>query len=414
MPQSTISTDVVIAGGGLNGLAAAVCLAGPASRMPFKCVLVDAGDPSEQATPVSDGRASAIALSSRRMLEAMGIWAELAPHAQPIRHIAVTDSGVASTVRPTLLQFGEPGPLGPSAHIIENRYLYAALARAAGNLPGLTIVPHATVEAMETDNRHIWISIGGGQHLRAALTIAADGRRSLLRELAGIETVAWSYDQSAIVTTVVHERPHEGCAYEHFRPAGPFAILPLTGNRASLVWTEATHDAERIVASDDEDFTTELTKRFGEELGWVRAEGPRRVYPLGLSIAKSFRARRLALIGDAAHVVHPIAGLGFNLGLRDIAALAECIGDAVQLGMDPASESVLVRYERWRRIDTLRVAAATDGLNRLFSNDNAAVRLLRNAGLRVVDAVRPLKTAFMHEAAGVTGALPRLLLGRPA
>ena len=414
MPQSTTSTDVVISGGGLNGLAAAVCLAGPASRMPFRCVLVDAGDPSKQATPASDGRASAIALSSRRMLEAMGIWAELAPHAQPVRRIAVTDSGVASTVRPTLLQFGEPGRLGPSAHIIENRYLYAALARAARNLPGLTIIPHATVEAMEADNRNIWINIGGGQQLRAALTVAADGRRSLLRALAGIETVAWSYDQSAIVTAVVHERPHEGCAYEHFRPAGPFAILPLIGNRASLVWTEATHDAERIVALNDEDFTTELIKRFGEELGWVRAEGPRRVYPLGLSIAKRFRARRLALIGDAAHVVHPIAGLGFNLGLRDIAALAECIGDAVQLGMDPASESVLVRYERWRRVDTVTVAAATDGLNRLFSNDYAAVRLLRDAGLRAVDAVRPLKTAFVHEAAGVTGALPRLLLGRPA
>ena len=225
---------------------------------------------------------------------------------------------------------------------------------------------------------------------------------------------AWKYDQSAIVTAVVHEYPHEGCAYEHFRPAGPFAILPLIGNRASLVWTEATHDAERIVALNDKDFTAELAKRFGEELGYVRVEGPRRVYPLGLSIAKTFRARRLALIGDAAHVVHPIAGLGFNLGLRDIAALADCLGDTVQLGMDPASESVLARYERWRRVDTVTVAAATDGLNRLFSNDNAAVRLIRDAGLRAVDAVRPLKTAFMHEAAGVTGALPRLLLGRPA
>ena len=414
MPQSTISTDVVIVGGGLNGLAAAICLSGPASRLPFKCVLVDAGDPSEQATPTSDGRASAIALSSRRMLEAMRLWDELAPHAQPVRRIAVTDSGVASTVRPALLQFGDTGLVGPSAHIIENRYLYAALAREAANLPGLTILPHATVEAMEADSRHIRVSVGGDHHLRAALAVAADGRCSLLRELAGIETVAWNYDQSAIVTAVVHEHPHEGCAYEHFRPAGPFAILPLTGNRASLVWTEATHDAERIVALNDEDFTAELAKRFGEELGWVLAEGPRRVYPLGLSIAKTFRARRLALIGDAAHVVHPIAGLGFNLGLRDIAALAECIGDAVQLGMDPASESVLARYERWRRVDTVTVAVATDGLNRLFSNDNAAVRLLRDAGLRAVDAVRPLKTAFMHEAAGVTGALPRLLLGRPA
>ena len=178
MPQSTISTDVVIVGGGLNGLAAAVCLSGPASRLPFKCVLVDAGDPLEQATSTSDGRASAIALSSRRMLEAMRIWDELAPHAQPVRRIAVTDSSVASRVRPALLEFGEPGPLGPSAHIIENRYLYTTLAREAANLPGLTIVPHATVEAMEADSHHIRISIRGSHHLSAALAVAADGRRS--------------------------------------------------------------------------------------------------------------------------------------------------------------------------------------------------------------------------------------------
>ncbi len=414
MPQHPTSIDVVIVGGGLNGLAAAVCLAGPASRLPLKCVLVDAGDPYAQDTSVFDGRASAIALSSRRMLEAMGIWSELAPHAQPVTRIAVTDSCSGSLVRPALLQFAEPGASGPSAHIIENRNLYAALAHVACDLPGLAIVPRATVEAMEADSRQIRLSLSGGRNLCAALAVAADGRRSLLRELAGIETLAWSYNQSAIVTAVAHERPHQGCAYEHFRPAGPFAILPLVGNRASLVWTEATRDAESIVALNDEDFAAELSERFGKELGHVRPEGPRRVYPLGLSIAKAFRSRRLALVGDAAHVVHPIAGLGFNLGLRDIAALAESLGDAMQIGMDPASETVLARYERWRRVDTAMAAAATDGLNRLFSNDNAAVRLLRDAGLRAVDAVRPLKTAFMQEAAGVTGTLPRLLMGRPA
>ncbi len=413
MPNTGFTADVMIAGGGLNGLAAAVCLAGPASRLPLSCILVDPGDPFAQATAEFDGRASAIALSSQRMLEAMGVWRVLAPHAQPVERIIVTDSRNGSGARPALLQFAEHDTAGPSAHIIENRHLYKALAEAARDLKTVTTLSGSEVDSMEADSGRALIRLVDGRQVHADLVVAADGRRSHLRELAGIKTVAWRYGQSAIVTGVVHELAHLNCAFEHFRPSGPFAILPLPGNRASLVWTETSEEAERLVALDDEAFAEELTARFGNDLGAVHPEGPRHVYPLGLSIAKAFRAKRLALIGDAAHIVHPLAGLGFNLGLRDIAALAECLGDAARLGADLGSDAVLMRYESWRRIDTLMVAAATDGLNRLFSNDNAAIRILRDAGLRVVDAIGPLKTAFMREAAGVTGSLPRLLSGRP-
>jgi 2-octaprenyl-6-methoxyphenol hydroxylase len=414
MTQCTIGAEVAICGGGLNGLAAAVCLSGPGSRLPLETVLIEAGDPSAQASREFDGRASAIAASSKRMLEAMGVWEELAPDAQPVERIVVTDGHIETRARPALLVFGDEAGLGASAHIVENRHLYAALARAAHRLDGVTVVAGAEVESLEADGRGARLALADGRRIEAGLVVAADGRRSRLRSLAGIETLGWSYGQSAIVTAVSHALPHRGCAYEHFLPAGPFAILPLPGNRSSLVWTETTAEAERIAALDEAGFAAELEARFGTRLGEVRAEGPRHVYPLALSVARAFRAARLALVGDAAHVVHPIAGLGFNLGLRDIAALAECLADAVRLGLDPGGPAVLSRYESWRRIDTLMVAAATEGLNRLFSNDNPALRLLRDAGLMAVDALAPLKAAFMREAAGLTGTLPRLLTGRPA
>jgi 2-octaprenyl-6-methoxyphenol hydroxylase len=241
--------------------------------------------------------------------------------------------------------------------------------------------------------------------------VAADGRQSWCRNAAAIDTVGWSYGQSAIVLSVAHERPHGGQAEEHFLPAGPFAILPLTGNRSSLVWTEAEETARRIIALAEPEFQRELETRFGARLGWVRPEGERYCYPLSLMIARSFIAPRLALIGDAAHVIHPIAGLGLNLGFRDIAALAEVVADAVRLGMDFAGPDVLQRYQSWRRADTVMTAIATDGLNRLFSNDAPVIRLIRDAGLSLTDYATPLKSLFMREAAGLTGTLPRLLAG---
>jgi 2-octaprenyl-6-methoxyphenol hydroxylase len=260
-------------------------------------------------------------------------------------------------------------------------------------------------------SNRIGVQLSGGETLPARLLVAADGARSAIRERAGIGTVGWGYGQSGIVTTVRHERDHGGRAEEHFLPAGPFATLPLSGRRCSIVWTEATREAERIVALPDRDFLSELERRFGLKLGAIELAGPRRAYPLGLSVARSFIAERLALVGDAAHVIHPIAGQGLNLGLRDVAALAEAIVDAARLGLDPGGADVLDRYQRWRRFDTLTMGIATDGLNRLFSNRSDVLRLLRDVGLGLVDRMPALKSLFIREAAGLTGEVPKLLRG---
>ncbi len=245
----------------------------------------------------------------------------------------------------------------------------------------------------------------------ASLLVAADGARSGVREQAGIATHGWSYGQSAIVTTVAHERAHNGRAEEHFLPAGPFAILPLKGNRSSLVWTETDAEAARIVALPDDEFHAELERRFGLHLGDIGVVGAKRAYPLGLFIARSFVADRIALVGDAAHVIHPIAGQGLNMGLRDVAALAEAIVDAARLGLDIGGADVLERYQRWRRFDTMAMGVATDGLNRLFSNESDVLRLMRDVGLGLVDRMPALKSFFIREAAGVTGEVPKLLRG---
>jgi len=250
-----------------------------------------------------------------------------------------------------------------------------------------------------------------GAEIRTRLLVAADGARSRLRERAGIATSGWSYGQSAIVTTVAHERSHEGRAEEHFLPSGPFAILPLRHRRSSIVWTEQAEEAERIVALSDGDFHGELEKRFGLHLGDIAVAGPRRAYPLGLWVARSFIADRLALVGDAAHVIHPIAGQGLNMGLRDVAALAESVVDAVRVGIDPGDAVVLERYQRWRRFDTMTMCVSTDGLNRLFSNRSDAVRLARDIGLGLVDRFPAVKRWFVREAAGLAGEVPKLLRG---
>jgi 2-octaprenyl-6-methoxyphenol hydroxylase len=260
------------------------------------------------------------------------------------------------------------------------------------------------------------VQLSDGEAFAARLLVAADGAHSAIRERAGIASHGWSYGQSAIVTTVAHERDHHGRAEEHFLPAGPFAILPLkddaaAGHRSSIVWTEDTQEALRIVALPDDDFHAELERRFGLHLGEIEAVGPRRVHPLGLSIARAFIADRLALVGDAAHVIHPIAGQGLNMGLKDVAALAEVIVDAVRLGLDPGSLAVLERYQRWRRFDTVAMGITTDGLNRLFSNRSDVLRLARDIGLGLVDRLPALKHFFIREAAGLVGEVPKLLRG---
>jgi 2-octaprenyl-6-methoxyphenol hydroxylase len=397
--------DVLIAGGGFAGFALAVALRrslGPG----FAVTLADpmlsrAGE---------DARASAVAAAPRRMFEALGIWSAVAEDAQPILDMVVTDSRVDDAARPALLTFaGEIEPGEPFAHMIENGRLLAALAGAAEAI-GVSLVG-SSVADFQAGPDGVDAHFGDGRAVCAKLLVAADGARSRLREQAGIATRGWNYPQSAIVTTVSHERDHQGRAEEHFLPAGPFAILPLRHNRSSIVWTERTDEANRIVALADAEFHAELEQRFGLKLGEIAVCGPRRVYPLGLWVARSFIADRLALVGDAAHVIHPIAGQGLNMGLRDVAALAEAVVDAARLGLDPGGAPVLERYQRWRRFDTMTMGVSTDVLNRLFSNRSDVLRLVRDIGLGMVDRVPAMKRLFMREAAGLVGDVPKLLRG---
>jgi 2-octaprenyl-6-methoxyphenol hydroxylase len=324
--------------------------------------------------------------------------------------MVVTDSKLDDAVRPTFLTFGGEVEEGePFAHMIENRHLIDVLVAKAKEL-GIDLRAGA-VSGFEHGKNAIDVTLKDGATISARLLVGADGARSVIRETAGIASHGWNYDQSAIVTTVGHEREHNGRAEEHFLPAGPFAILPLTGKRVSIVWTETAREAKRIVALPDAEFHAELEKRFGLHLGDLEVIGPRRAFPLGLFTAREFIGDRLALVGDAAHIIHPIAGQGLNMGLRDIAALAEAISDAARLGLDIGALDVLERYQRWRRFDTMTMGVATDGLNRLFSNSNDALRLARDVGLGLVERMPALKKVFIREAAGFTGDVPKLLRG---
>jgi 2-octaprenyl-6-methoxyphenol hydroxylase len=402
-PTPTTRTDVLIGGAGLAGLSLAIALRqslGPS-------FVVTVADPA-LAAPVRDERASAIVAAARRLFKTIGVWDD--EKAQPILDMVVTDSRLSDAMRPVFLTFeGQIAPGEPFATMVENRDLMAALlAKAAAE--AVSLIP-APIERFTARRHDAVAEFPDGTEISARLIVAADGARSRLREIAGIETFGWEYGQSAIVTTVAHERDHHGRAEEHFLPAGPFAILPLTGRRASIVWTEEAAEAERIVALPDPAFHAELEQRFGLRLGDIQVAGPRRAYPLGLSVARSVTAERLALVGDAAHVIHPIAGQGLNMGLRDVAALAEVIADTARLGLDFGAGTVLERYQRWRRFDSLAMGIATDGLNRLFSNRSDALRLVRDVGLGLVDRLPTLKSLFIREAAGLTGDVPRLLRG---
>jgi 2-octaprenyl-6-methoxyphenol hydroxylase len=402
--RATFQTEVLIAGGGFAGLALALALR-QALGPRFAVTLVDPALARGE-----DPRASAIAAAPRRMFEALGVWAAVAPHAQAILDMVITDSRVDDAARPVFLTFeGEIEPGEPFAHMIENARLVAELAAKAA-AAGVTLVSQP-VKDFTAGGADVTVELGDGSTWAAKLLVAADGGRSRLRERAGIAVHGWSYGQSAIVTTVAHERDHHGRAEEHFLPGGPFAILPLRDNRSSIVWTEHSADAERFVALPDAAFRDELEKRFGLHLGDIALAGPRRAYPLGLWVARSFIAERMALVGDAAHVIHPIAGQGLNMGLRDIAALAEAVVDAARLGLDAGDATVLERYQRWRRFDTMTMSVSTDVLNRLFSNKSDALRLVRDIGLGLVDRLPPLKRMFMREAAGLSGEVPKLLRG---
>jgi 2-octaprenyl-6-methoxyphenol hydroxylase len=399
-------TDVLIAGGGFAGLTLAIALR--QALGPSFGVLV--ADPALGAGHTADERASAIVAVARRLFETIGVWSSVASEAQPILDMVVTDSRLSDAVRPVFLTFaGELEPGEPFAHMIENRHLVDALEAKARDV-GVEFRPLAAAK-FSRSMQNVSVELTDGAAITTRLLVAADGARSTIRQAAGIATHGWNYAQSAIVTNVAHERDHGGRAEEHFLPAGPFAILPLKGRRSSIVWTESAAEAERIVALPDDAFHAELEQRFKLHLGAIEAVGTRRVHPLGFFVARSFIAERIALIGDAAHVIHPIAGQGLNMGLKDVAALAEVIVDAARLGLDPGSAAVLERYQRWRRFDTMAMGLATDGLNRLFSNRSDVLRLVRDVGLGMVERLPGLKRLFVREAAGLVGEVPKLLRG---
>ncbi len=400
--------DVVIVGGGLAGLSLALALRNGLGR-DARIVLFD---PVLAAPAIADGRASAIAAGARRLLTVLGVWPHVAVAAEPIREMVVTDSRTKDVARPTFLTFdGDVAPGEAFAHMVPNATLQEALIAAARSA-GIDLRA-GTVESFAAERAGVRLVPAGAEPILAQLLVACDGARSRLRTLAGIDTVGWGYGQSAITFTAEHERPHEGRAEEHFLPAGPFATLPLPGNRCSIVWTERTADAERLLAMPKVIFQEEFEQRFGHRLGWVKPVTTPRAYPLGFSMARSFIGDRLALVGDAAHLIHPIAGQGLNMGLRDVAALAEAVTDAARVGLDFAAPQVLERYQRWRRFDTLAMGVATDGLNRLFSNHSDILRAARDLGLGLVDRLPRLKGLFIRDAAGLTGELPKLLRGEP-
>ncbi len=398
--------DLLVAGGGYVGLCVALAVKTAAPHLSVTVV-----DIAPANAALSDTRASAIAAAAARMLERLGIWNELAANAQPINEMIVTDSRLHDVVRPVFLTFGDERAQGePFAHMVANRDLVTALRRRCEET-GVELLNGERVTGFDNRDGAMHVTLGSGQARKVKLLVACDGAKSQLRDLAGIRTVHWPYGQSGIVATVRHERDHEGRAEEHFLPAGPFAILPLKGNRSSLVWTERTEDAKRLVEGDDFTFALELERRFGHKLGEISVEGKPRAYPLGLTLARDYVRDRFALAGDAAHGIHPIAGQGLNLGFKDAAALAETIVEADRLGLDIGSLTVLERYERWRRFDTVRMGVLTDVLNRLFSNDNPLLRAARSFGLGVVDRLPGLKKQFINQAAGREAGSPRLLQG---
>jgi 2-octaprenyl-6-methoxyphenol hydroxylase len=399
--------DMLVVGGGYVGLAAAVAVKQAAPHL--RVMVVEA---APESVWKNDGRASAIIAAATRMLSVFGVWDEILPEAEPITRMIVTDSRTSDPVRPVFLTFdGEVADGQPFAHMVPNVAMVGALRRACERL-GIEIRHGLSAADFKTGDSSVTLSLSDGTTIDTKLLVACDGVRSRLRDMAGIKTVNWDYGQSGIVTTVEHERPHKGCAEEHFLPSGPFAILPLKNNRSSLVWTERTADANRLVASDDLIFEEELERRFGHKLGGLKVVGGKRAFPLSLTLARAFVAPRFALAGDAAHGIHPISGQGLNLGFKDVAALAETVVEADRLGLDIGSIHTLERYQTWRRFDTYRMGVTTDVLNRLFSNDVAPVRIARDIGLGLVERMPRLKSFFIGQAAGTTGAgNPRLLAG---
>ncbi|TBN40347.1 2-octaprenyl-6-methoxyphenyl hydroxylase [Paracoccus subflavus] len=400
--------DVLIAGGGLNGPTLALALAQAGLRV----AVVDQRLAQTRAGENFDGRAYALAIASQRLLKSLGLWDGLAGDSQPIRQVKASQGRPGEGAAPFFLHFDsaeiEEGPVG---YMLEDRFLYRALLAAmqdrVQHLPGLSVTGHhVTAGRVEAE-------LSDGRRLRACLLVGADGRGSGVALRAGIRRQGWGYGQTALVAAVAHDRPHHGIAHQYFMSTGPLAILPLPGNRSSVVWSETSDNAHAIAALPDEDFLDVLRPRFGDYLGRIELAGARFAYPLSLSLAERYVAGRVALVGDAAHGVHPIAGQGLNLGLRDVAALAEVLVDAARRGEDIGSDLVLERYQGWRRFDATALALGMDGVNRLFASDNPLLSAVRGAGMGIVTAVPALRRRFMRQAAGLSvDPMPRLLAGQ--
>ena len=404
-------TDILIAGGGLNGPALALALA----QGGFRVTVVDARPAPDRAEAGFDGRAYALAIASVRLLKAIGIWVAVADQAQPMLQIKASDGRAGEGAAPFFLQFDaseiEEGPMG---HMLEDRFLYAAFLSAMRETPGITLLSGETVVGQEVSASGVTVTLASGRRLVAGLLVGCDGRGSGVAARAGIRRIGWGYGQTALVTAIRHERDHQGVAQQFFMPSGPLAILPLKGgHHSSIVWSETDEVAQAIQALPDAEYLEALRPRFGDFLGEISLAGTRFTYPLSLSLAERFVADRVALAGDAAHGVHPIAGQGLNLGLRDVAALAEVLILARRRGEDVGSPVALEEYQRWRRFDATALALGMDAVNRVFSSDNPVLRLGRDLGMGLVSALPGLRRGFIRQAAGLTGELPKLLAGKP-
>ncbi|WP_254429796.1 FAD-dependent monooxygenase [Ruegeria atlantica] len=403
------NSDILIVGGGLNGPALALALA----QTGHSVTVIDALAEKARKNAAFDGRAYALALASQRLLAAVNVWDKVAEHAQPMLEIKVTDGHAGAGPSPFFMHFDhaeiEEGPMG---FMVEDRHLRRAFLDTMAEEKGINQISGKTVIAQDNDANGVKLTLDDGTQVTGSLLVGCDGRRSGTAVRAGIKRSGWDYGQTALVCAIEHDLPHHGIAHQFFMPPGPLAILPLTGNRSSIVWSERTEMAQRINAMPEADYLQVLRPRFGGFLGDIRLQGDRFTYPLNLTIANSFVGDRMALVGDAAHGMHPIAGQGLNAGLRDVGALAEVLTLAGRRGEDIGSVLVLERYQEWRRFDTAALAMATDVFNKLFSNDNPILRFGRDIGMEIVDSLPGLRRGFVREAAGLTGDLPKLLQGR--
>ena len=404
-----LDCDVTIVGGGLNGPALALALA----QTGHSVTIIDALPKPTRKAADFDGRSYALALASQRLLAGIGVWDHIEDNAQPMLEIKVTDGKAGQGPSPFFMHFDhaeiEEGPMG---YMVEDRYLRRAFLDAMDQHKTIRQLHGQTVVSQATSQGGISVTLDNGKTITSKILVGSDGRSSGTATRAGIKRKGWDYGQTALVCAVGHEKPHNGIAHQFFMPSGPLAILPLTGNRSAIVWSETEDNAAKIQAMSDEGYLDALRPCFGSFLGELELLGKRFTYPLNLTLAESFVAERLALIGDAAHGVHPIAGQGLNAGLRDVAALAETLTLAGRRGEDIGSSQVLSRYQQWRRFDTTTLAIATDTFNRLFSNDNPLLRMGRDLGMGLVSKVPALRRGFIREAAGLTGDLPKLMQGK--